>query len=114
MIVNNITCTVEEDDDYKSIILEFASDYCKVIFASVRLCDVKKEEWLKLLTEKDYDIDLADENGSHCDNNCVNIKNTGEFLEIEIDTATGGSTVIKFDLESAKTQMFKVIYMLFQ
>ncbi len=95
--------TYDENTESQSICIKLSYENAKFVYDSSKLEDMKKKDWLDLITKNGYEMNLQDSYGSHCDNGTVIIKNIdNKFLLFKNDTATGGMINLKIEIDRCK------------
>ncbi len=100
---------IENDDVYTYINITLTYKYVTFEYTSSRLEAIKRSDWINLISQSGFEIDLADSYGSHCDNGNVTITNTNnEYLLFSNDTATGGDVRIKIPISECRNAIEEI------
>ena len=99
----------ENDDVYTSINLKLKYEYVTFDYSSSELESLKKEDWVKLISQDGFEFRLQDSMGSHCDNGHVTITNlNNEFLIFRNDTATGGDISVEIPIDKCRNAIEEI------
>ena len=97
-----------QDEETVDVSLKFVFDSIEITFNSGKLDDMDQDNWYKLLDVDGFSLDLSDSYESYCDNGTVKISNCNGKLVFKIDTATGGSIMMKCEIENCRKEISKI------